>query len=364
MIILEFIQHLTEGARTPHPEDFIFSGSQAALDAIAGMAGAVQQPETVTIKWDGSPAIIFGRRVADGRFTMNYKEYIGEAGGQVTSAEELLQFYAKNGKNMEVGQKLASVFNAVGSICPGSFKGFVQGDLMWSEPLQPVDGKFVFKPNPHGVTYSVDAKSDLGKEIAGRGAGLAVHSYGSDVEKSKDSPLVGRQSLQDLGGLAGTNGYITVFTGNMGTKFKMREPTRAKNNATRAVNKFASLGGDEFLASLTQSSKDRLQQYYNRKATGQSVDGNWLQSKLTRPQFNIVIAKENKNILVELDKVYSSVTVLKLAILTQLDSQVTGIEQSVGGQPKGEGFNIDTASGFIKLVDRSVFSTANVQGRL
>jgi len=364
MIILEFIQTLMEGARTPHPEDFIFSGSRAALDAIQGMVGAVQKPEQVSIKWDGSPAIIFGRRTADGRFTMNYKEYIGEAGGQVTSAEELLQFYAKHGKNMDVGQKLATVFNAVGSICPKGFKGFVQGDLMWTESLAPVAGKFVFKPNPHGVTYSVDAHSDLGKQIAGRGVGLAVHSYGSDVEKSKDSPLVGRQSLLGLGGLSGTNEYITVFTGNMGTSFKMKEPVKAKNDAIRAVNKFASLGGDEFLASLTQSSKDRLQQYYNRKATGQSVDGNWLQSKLTRPQFTIVIAKENKPILVELDKVYSSVTVLKLAILKQLDSQVTGIDQSVGGQPKGEGFNIDTPSGFIKLVDRSVFSTANVQGRL
>jgi hypothetical protein len=364
MIVLEFITMLTEGARTPHPEDFIFAGSTAALDAIAGMISAVKQPETVTIKWDGSPAIIFGRRVADGRFTMNYKEYIGEPGGQVTSAEELLKFYQGHGKNMEVGEKLASVFNAVGSICPAGFAGFVQGDLMWSEPLEPVGGKFVFRPNPHGVTYGVDAKSDLGKSIAGRAVGLAVHSYGTDIEKSKSSPLVGRQTLQGLGGLAGTNQYITVFTGNMGNTFKMAEPTAAKKAAERAVAKFVAAGGDAFLSSLTQSSKDRLQQYYNRKATGQQVDGAWIQSKLTRPQFEIVNAEENKTILEELHKVYMAVTQLKLAILTQLDSQVPDIEQSVGGQPKGEGFNIDTASGFIKLVDRSAFSTANAQGRL
>jgi len=295
---------------------------------------------------------------------MNYKEYIGEAGGQVTSAEELIKFFSDRAKNPEVAQMLAKVFNAVGSICPANFKGFVQGDLMWTDPLTPVAGKFVFKPNPHGVTYSVDAHSDLGKQIAGRAVGLAVHSYGSDIEKSKSSPLVGRQSLLGLGGLSGTNEYITVFTGNMGTSFKMKEPVKAKNDAIRAVNKFASLGGDEFLSSLTQASKDRLQQYYNRKATNQAVDGNWLQSKLTRPQFNIVIDKKNKPILAALDQVYSKVAVLKLAILKQLDSQVTGIEQSVGGKPKGEGFNIDTPSGFIKLVDRSVFSTANVQGRL
>lgn len=361
---LEFITMLTEGARTPHPEDFIFSGSQAAMDAIDGMVGAVKQPETVSIKWDGSPAIIFGRRTTDGKFTMNYKEYIGEAGGQVTSAEELLKFYANHGKNMEVGEKLASVFNAVGSICPVGFKGFVQGDLMWSTTLTPVNGAFVFKPNPHGVTYTIDAKSNIGKTIAGRGVGLAVHSYGTDIEKSKSSPLVGRQTLQGLGGLSGTNEWITVFTGNMGNTFKIAEPTSVKNAAVRAVKKFVSVGGDEFLSSLTQSSKDRLQQYYNRKATGQSVDGNWLQSKLTRPQFNIVIAKENKPVLLALDQVYSAVASLKLAILDQLEPQVGGIQQSVGNVPKGEGFNIDTPSGFIKLVNRGVFSTANTQGRL
>ena len=363
MIVLEFIQHLTEGARTPHPEDFIFSGSRAAMDAIAGIVSAVKKPETVSIKWDGSPAIIFGRRSADGMFTMNYKEYIAAPGGQVTTAEELYNFFLKNGKNLEVGKKLAGIFNAVGSIVPRGFKGFVQADLMWSSILEPVGGKFVFKPNPHGVTYSVDQMSNLGKDIAGRGVGIAVHSYGTDVELSQDSPLVNRQTLNGLGGLAPTNEYITVITGNMGTTFSLKTPVRLQSAATRAVNKFESLAGDEFLASLTQSSKDRLQQYYNRKATGQPVDGNWLQSKLSRPQFKIVIAKENKPILTALDEVYSTVTQLKMAMLQQLEPQVDGVEQSVGGQPQGEGFNIDTPSGFIKLVNRGVFSAANFAGR-
>ena len=364
MILLEFIGMLNEGARTPHPEDFIFSGSPAAMDAIQGMVGAVNKPESVSIKWDGSPAIIFGRRPADGKFTMNYKEYIADPGGQVTTAEELYNFFVKNAKNLEVAKKLAKAFNAVGSIVPLGFNGFVQGDLMWTEPLQQHSGKYTFKPNPHGVTYAVEAASNIGQEIAGRGIGLAVHSYGSDIEKSKDSPLVGRQSLNGLGSLSGTNEYITVFTGNMGTKFKLKNPARLVTAASGAVKKFASLGGDEFLASLTQASKDRLQQYYNRKATGQPVDGNWLQSKLTRPQFSIVIAKENKPILAQIDLVYTAISQLKLAILAELEPQVQGVEQSVGNVPKGEGFNIDTPSGFIKLVNRGVFSTANVQGRL
>ena len=36
-MLLEFITTLTEGIRTPHPEDFILNGSGAATDAIDGM---------------------------------------------------------------------------------------------------------------------------------------------------------------------------------------------------------------------------------------------------------------------------------------------------------------------------------------
>jgi len=285
MKLFEFVQFLTEGARTPHPEDFIFSGSTSAVDAINGIVSAVERPQTVTIKWDGSPAVVFGRRTSDGAFTMNYKEYIGTPGGQVTTAKELLDYYARNGKNMIVGEKLASAFNAIGTIVTASFRGFVQGDLMWTEALDPSDGKYVFKPNPHGVTYKVPADSDVGKKIAGRPVGIAVHSIGSDIENNKETPLVGRHSMNGLEGLAPSTQYCTVFTGNMGITFRLKRPVKIENAARAAVKKFASLGGDEFLNSLTGASKSALQTYYNRKVTGQAVDGNWLQSKLSRPQF-------------------------------------------------------------------------------
>ena len=361
-----FIQMLTEGARTPHPEDFIFQGSKSAMAVVDAMAQAAKEPKTVTIKWDGSPAIVFGRRTADGMFTMNYKEYIGNPGGQVTSAQGLLEYYQKNGKNMIVGEKLAKAFNAIGSICPPSFKGFVQGDLMWTNPgqdIQEQDGKFVFKPNPHGVTYKVPANSTVGKQIAGREIGLAVHSYGSDIQPNADTPLVGRRTMDGLGGLSGTNQYITVFTGNMNTQFRMTTPVRLIDAAKRAINNFSVAGGDEFLTNLNQSSKATLQTYYNRKVTGQAVDGNWLQSKLSKPQFAVFAAKENKPIVLALDQVYSAITAVKLALLAELEPQVGGIEQYVGDTPKGEGFNIDSPVGFIKLVNRGVFSAANFAGR-
>jgi hypothetical protein len=364
-MLLEFITTITEGIRTPHPEDFILNGSQAATDAITGMLSAISNPALVSIKWDGSPAIIFGRRTTDGVFTMNYKEYIAMPGGQVTSGQDLLNFFSQNGKNMDVGQKLANMFDAVASIVPAGFTGFIQADVMWTEPLPADNGYFVFQANPYGVQYKVKIDSAVGKEIQGRPFGLAVHTVGTDVEKTtKGTELVGKTSMQGLGGLSGTNQYITVLTGTMGTKFKLREPVQQVRAAQAAVRRFAELNGDAFLDSLTQTTVAKLQTYYNRKYTGQAVDANWLANNVTKPQFAIVAAEENRPIMAAMDAAYVAIYALKLAVLEQLEPQVQGVEQYVNGTPKGEGFVINTPSGFIKLVNRGVFSTANVQGRL
>lgn len=360
-MLVEFIQFLTESARTPHPEDFIFTGSNAAMDAVNGMVSAVRTPNAVSIKWDGSPAIIFGRRPADGKFTMNYKEYIAEPGGQVTSAEELYQYFVKNQKNLEVGKKLADVFNAVGSTVPPGFKGFVLGDLMWTDVLEPVKDKFVFQANPYGVTYAIDAKSQIGQQIAGRQVGIAVHTYGTDIEKSKTTPLVGKQPMHGYGGLTPTK-YATVLTSTAGETFALKEPVQLVKAAENSIKKYGTIV-DSFLAALTGASKSAMQTYYNRKITGQPVDGDWLKNKLTAKQYEIVAAENNRAALEGINAIWTAVYQLKLALLDQLEPQVKGVEQYVGGQPKGEGFVVNTPSGTIKLVNRGVFSAANFAGR-
>ena len=56
---------------------------------------------------------------------------------------------------------------------PKDFRGYYKGDLLYfsTPPLQ--DGKYVFKPKI--VTYSVDAKSDMGKRIGESPTGVVIH---------------------------------------------------------------------------------------------------------------------------------------------------------------------------------------------
>jgi hypothetical protein len=82
------LNEATEG-RTPHPEDFVFRGLGPVQDAIDSMYYVIDNPETLTIKWDGFPALIFGYN-DKGQFTVSDKymfdkgtEYLGTFRAQV-----------------------------------------------------------------------------------------------------------------------------------------------------------------------------------------------------------------------------------------------------------------------------------------
>ena len=67
---------LKEGARIDHAEDIIFDeGSRGAIRALESLKQLEQGGHTdVTVKWDGSPAIVFGRNEA-GEFVLKSNQW-------------------------------------------------------------------------------------------------------------------------------------------------------------------------------------------------------------------------------------------------------------------------------------------------
>ena len=85
---------LNEGARIDHAEDIVFwEGSKGAVRALNSLKATEEGGHgNVTIKWDGSPAIIFGRD-ENGKFVLTDKSGFGAKGydGRATDGPALFK---------------------------------------------------------------------------------------------------------------------------------------------------------------------------------------------------------------------------------------------------------------------------------
>ena len=340
--------------RTPHPEDSVFSGIGAARDAVDSMYYVIENPETLTIKWDGFPALIFGYN-DKGQFTVSDKymfdkgpEYLG------TSPKFWQEYDASRGKSRpDLYAKLNNIWNGL-KAAVGSSKGFFWGDLMWADKLANQQGKFVFKPNT--VQYAIPVNSELGKTIAGTNGGVAVHQYYADATANP----VGWNSQ----GLK-SNREVAILTPNMGIDFALTIPKSEASNVNSALAQNNQL--DEFLGGMDGVARSALQKYLGHIATNQTnlpID-QWLQNNVSGKQYRSLIGDgdgylvQNKKQLDALFDLYFAIAGLKNNLANQLEKQVKGVEQSIGDKQGGEGFVFNTPQGLVKLVNRGGFSAAH-----
>ena len=190
------IKMLMEGARIQHAEDIIFwEGSKGALRVVNSLKSLEQSGhKEVTIKWDGSPAVIFGR-APDGRFVFTDKSGWSAKGynGKTTSADEVRNMFLSRSSGarredpaqIEFANSMADLFNQFELIVPNDYSGFFKGDLLYTETPPVVKNNFVFKPNI--VEYAVDVESELGQKIRPSNAGIVIHRQID--EEGNETPL-------------------------------------------------------------------------------------------------------------------------------------------------------------------------------
>ena len=190
------IKMLMEAARIQHAEDIIFwEGSKGAMRVVNSLKSLEKDGhKDVTIKWDGSPAVIFGR-MPDGQFVFTDKSGWSAKGynGKTTSAEEVRNmFLSRSGgarredpAQIEFADTMADLFNQFELIVPNNYSGFFKGDLLYSQTPQVVNNNFVFKPNI--VEYAVDVQSELGQKIRQSNAGIVIHRMID--EQGNETPL-------------------------------------------------------------------------------------------------------------------------------------------------------------------------------
>lgn len=360
--MMEFIRQILVEERMgaqPHPEDSIFDGATAASQAVDALKSVISNPGSLTIKWDGFPALVFGR-LPDGTFTVQDK-YMYDKKFFARSPADWEKYDANKSSGTmrpDLYMKLQNIWRGLEEAV-GSSTGFFWGDLLWWQPLRPIKGMYVFKPNE--VEYHIPANSSIGQMIAGRQGGIVVHQYFAD-SNSKPAQWNG-QGLK-------IDGPVSILLPNAGIKFKLNDPVRLTKTAEIAVRQYGP-AAEKFLSGVEGVARKAIQKYFNHKITGQTTQElpEWLQGQVSGKQYLKLVGENYGGYLYRNEKgwnalrqVWNGIYQLKLGLLEQLEQQVQGMQQFVQGHPAGEGFVFNTPHGLVKLVNRGVFSRALFAG--
>ena len=136
---LEKINIVEAAGHMDHPEDLVFLDDEnGARHALKQIEATIQSPNNITIKWDGYPALIFGRNL-EGRFSIMDKHMFNKKDGSgrlVYSPQEFQAYDKARGVNR------GDLYRIIDTVWPGLEKsdrgstGYYWGDLLFSQPLQ------------------------------------------------------------------------------------------------------------------------------------------------------------------------------------------------------------------------------------
>lgn len=198
-------------AHLTHPEDVIFmKGPESGVsEVVSRMNQTLENPAQTTIKWDGSPALIFGYG-SDMKFRVMDKHMFDKtdpSGRNVLSPKQFQQYDINRGVDRgDLAQVISIVWPGLQKATPKQ-PGYYWCDLLWPESNTNIETQpesynsknsvefFYFKPNPTGILYRIETDSDVGKQIAGKKAGVAVHQFipGDAPEKAEEINNLNKQ---------------------------------------------------------------------------------------------------------------------------------------------------------------------------
>jgi Family of unknown function (DUF6267) len=355
-----------------HPEDLIIAqgsaGAERVVDAIAGLS---KDTSTVSIKWDGFPAVVFGRDAQGQLVFVDKHMYDKVAKGRMEFMTIREYDQSRGADRSDLWEKESVLRPQLDKIVPRARDQFWMGDLMWSGTPATRDGAFVFKPNT--VEYRVSIIGELGENIARSVGGIAVHTFIPGLGQS-DQPLTGLRGLDADGG-------ITFLTGEMRDKPKILV-NRNFLKQTQQIVRQQKPAVDKFIADLIEQRGKSILTAMGPFITTMLEDNDiannivprfleFLKSRLNPAAQTKFLGKNNDGWLYQADggapgllgiwMMWAAVTDLKLHVKEQIDSQQRGSEivAIIDGEEAHEGYVFGGGKDKLKLVDRLGFSRAN-----
>jgi len=343
--------------RIEHLEDLVFEqgsrGIKTALEII--QHSAENTGKSVTVKWDGKPAIVFGRKPT-GEFVLTDKSGFTAKGydGLATSPEMMAQIQRqRGGERTELIEIYNRLFPMLQAATPPNFKGYVQGDLLYTEQPPEISGEYIFKPN--FVEYKIPASSPLGQRIGSSEVAVATHTRYSEAGGTPEA--LGTVNFKEVPGLLliePTVKNITNITPNANMVKQLKSIAYQHGAEIDGLFNPAELRAAQ-VTDLPQLCKRYINSRIDTNYDNLLPDfGAWLQKSVTPRKYNNIIEyiqspRSNLNGISSAFTAFLMLHDLKTDLLSQLDRQ----------QPGQEGWVMATPAGRAKLVNRFGFSAGN-----
>lgn len=370
----KLIESEVQGGRAKgieHLEDLVFrngsDGIKRAMDIVRHTTADTGR--TTTVKWDGKPALVFGRDKS-GDFILTDVAGFGAQGynGLFKSPRQVRKHLAARDAEASVQGKpanrvatLAPIYDKLWprleAAVPKTYQGFFQGDLLYTDTPQIEAGNYVFRPNT--VEYKIPVASDVGKRIGASDVGIAMHTRFAEAGAPKEP--IGHFKFRTVPGLL------------------LLEPVYAKDNVKANRELVAQLrevynkGGaaiDQLfnpadLRALQITDLPKLCIDYINSRVGGAFDnllagfGAWLQQHVTPRKFvNIVeyLQSPRSNIggMAAAFTAWVLLHDIKMDLLQQLDLQHPGQEGWVMATPGGMAKAVNRLAGGFTAANRTV----------
>lgn len=345
------------GREYQHLEDLLIDqGSRGGIDALRALKNIIQNPQSMNVKWDGIAGVFWGRN-DKGEFVFAPQNQWNK--GQMLTRQGLSDEIESTGRpkpgqtpqefadtRRSMSSKYKRLWDIFEAATPENFKGYLNGDLMFSEPPErTADGDYEFTPNK--ITYTVKP-GGLGGKIDQAKVFVAVHGK---IDEFGVPPTGNLKRISD-NAIAQFNRTPDLIV--LPIQFP-KEPLSDKNSAIidaaiSYINKNAKSIDNiaNFSAPKMTGFKKILYDYSVKRAKQAVSFEDWLAgSKVSDNQKQILT---NSGILGSKDfdifwTAYNKIADVKHKIWDQLHAshggemqKTLGITASVGGKPGGEGY--------------------------
>jgi hypothetical protein len=385
--MIKFTEFLTEAAddgklkHIHHPEDRpLLHGKKGFAHAFGALSQAHEHLKSgkksaeMTMKYDGSPAIVFGHHPKTGKFFVASKSAFNKNPKINYTADDIDR---NHGHAPGLVEKLKSALEHLPKVSPK--KGVFQGDMMFShgDVIHNPNGSVSFTPNT--ITYS--AHGTEANNVKKAKVGVVVHQQyrGSNLENMKASPHIEQKfkAHPDVWNKSAEHDTsVTNYSPAAQLEFKkhmdkakaihdkhskqmyaLTEPHQGEGGHMAIyINKTVKNSEKPTTRGLQQHIIDKSEAAQSKLKTAAAAN-----KKASETKVEVDHIQKNKEHYDNLLKMHQHLAAAKNSLVTTLNTHPGTLSHHIGATPTApEGFVVHHENEPTKLVNRAEFSKANL----